>query len=99
MLCIARICLFTVSLFSGVLPASAMAVNRSKPSVQQMLGQKLMLDLRYYCAKPPADGQCRTAMTQLPPELAALIRDYNIGGVILFAERIGLGDGSKTSKL
>ena len=88
MLCIARICLFTVSLFSGVLPASAMAVNRSKPSVQQMLGQKLMLDLRYYCAAPPASGQCRTAMTQLPPELAALIRDYNIGGVILFAENL-----------
>src|SRR5690606_25361275 len=34
------------------------------------------------------DGQCRTAMTQLPPELAALIRDYNIGGVILFAENL-----------
>ena len=88
MSCIARICLLTVSLFNCVLPASAMAVNSSKPSVQQMLGQKLMLDLRYYCAAPPADGQCRTPMTQLPPELAALIRDYDIGGVILFAENL-----------
>ena len=57
-------------------------------SVRQMLGQKLMLDLRYYCAEPPASGQCLTPMTQLPPALATLIREHNIGGVILFAENL-----------
>ncbi len=61
------------------------AVNASVP---QMLGQKLMLDLRYYCKELPEQGQCRSPMTQLPPELARLIRDYNIGGVILFAENL-----------
>ena len=53
-----------------------------------MLGQKLMLDLRYYCSTTPVDGQCRTAMTTLPAELAALIRQYDIGGIILFAENL-----------
>ena len=57
-------------------------------NVQQMLGQKLMLDLRYYCSAVPEQGQCRSPMTQLPAELARLIRDYNIGGVILFAENL-----------
>ncbi|CAM3667491.1 beta-N-acetylhexosaminidase [Rheinheimera salexigens] len=57
-------------------------------SVKQMLGQKLMLDLRYYCEKPVAAGRCKTPMTKLPPELAKLIRDYDIGGIILFAENL-----------
>lgn len=57
-------------------------------NVKQMLGQKLMLDLRYYCAVPPEQGKCKTAMTELPPELATLIREYDIGGVILFSENL-----------
>ncbi|WNO60044.1 beta-N-acetylhexosaminidase [Rheinheimera sp. MMS21-TC3] len=59
-------------------------------SIKQMLGQKLMLDLRYYCpsVKPQAKGSCKTAMTTLPAELAQLIRDYDIGGIILFAENL-----------
>lgn len=71
---------------------SESAVTTANPvaqaDVRQMLGQKLMLDLRYYCAEVPAEGQCRTPMTKLPAELAALIRDYDIGGVILFAENL-----------
>lgn len=61
-----------------------------KPSIDvpQMLGQKLMLDLRYYCEEPVAPGKCRTPMTSLPPELARLLTDYQIGGVILFAENV-----------
>ena len=65
------------------------AINSVPPaSVKQMLGQKLMLDLRYYCASAPQQGQCKTPMTTLPAELAGLIRDYDIGGVILFAENL-----------
>ncbi|PCK32909.1 glycoside hydrolase family 3 protein [Pseudoalteromonas piscicida] len=58
-------------------------------STSQLLGQKLMLDFRYYCGnseKP--SGDCREPMTTLPPELSALISEYEIGGAILFAENV-----------
>ncbi|WP_212682452.1 glycoside hydrolase family 3 protein [Arsukibacterium tuosuense] len=61
---------------------------RSEPSIRQMLGQKLMLDLRYYCQDATPAGKCRTPLTSLPPELAQLISQYDIGGVILFAENL-----------
>ena len=63
-------------------------INRADPTVRQMLGQKLMLDLRYYCQQATPAGACRTPLTSLPAELAALISQYNIGGVILFAENL-----------
>ncbi|RZF98640.1 glycosyl hydrolase family 3 [Pseudoalteromonas sp. CO348] len=58
-------------------------------TTSQMLGQKLMLDFRYYCgeSKKPS-GDCRAAMTTLPPELYELISKYDIGGAILFAENV-----------
>ncbi|MDP2716639.1 beta-N-acetylhexosaminidase [Rheinheimera sp.] len=90
MLCITRACLLLLAVFNLTLPAVAMAFNPAAKdvSVRQMLGQKLMLDLRYYCEQAPLNGQCRTPMTKLPPELATLVRDYDIGGVILFAENL-----------
>jgi len=90
MLCITRACLLLLAVFNLTLPAVAMAFNPAAKdvSVRQMLGQKLMLDLRYYCEQAPANGQCRTPMTTLPAELATLLRDYDIGGVILFAENL-----------
>ena len=90
MSCLNRASLLLLSLCCFTLPALAMAAdtNAPKASVKQMLGQKLMLDLRYYCEEAPVNGQCRTAMTKLPVELANLIRDYDIGGVILFAENL-----------
>jgi beta-N-acetylhexosaminidase len=68
-------------------PAIA-AASKTTPSLQQVLGQKLMLDLRYYCEEPVAPGVCRTPLTQLPPALAELITKHHIGGVILFAENL-----------
>lgn len=83
---------------SGVLAMSSQAQQApapqraeptsAKPSVRQMLGQKLMLDLRYYCNDTTPPGRCRTPLTSLPPELAQLISQYDIGGVILFAENL-----------
>lgn len=64
------------------------AAKQKTPPVRQMLGQKLMLDLRYYCEQPVAPGACRTPLTQLPPALAELITQHHIGGVILFAENL-----------
>ena len=51
-----------------------------------MLGQKLMLDMRYYCADGTPAESCKTPVTTLLPEFADIIRQGQIGGVILFAE-------------
>ncbi|WP_404343380.1 glycoside hydrolase family 3 N-terminal domain-containing protein [Pseudoalteromonas mariniglutinosa] len=57
-------------------------------TLKQQLGQKLMLDLRYYCPQGDGEQTCRTPVTSLPNDLADLITKHNIGGVILFAENI-----------
>ena len=56
-------------------------------TLEQQIGQKLMLDFRYYCEKHDAK-KCRQPMTQLPTDLAQTLTQHNIGGVILFAENI-----------
>ncbi|MDO6634874.1 glycoside hydrolase family 3 N-terminal domain-containing protein [Pseudoalteromonas carrageenovora] len=58
---------------------------KSALSLEQQLGQKLILDFRYYCEQG-SSKQCRTPMTSLPSELANVITEHNIGGVILFSE-------------
>jgi len=57
-------------------------------TLKQQLGQKLMLDLRYYCEQDTGEQKCRTPVTRLPADLANIISKHNIGGVILFAENI-----------
>ena len=59
----------------------------SSLSLKQQLGQKLMLDLRYFCHQGSSQ-RCRTPLTELPDELAKAISRYDIGGVILFSENI-----------
>ncbi|WP_035415695.1 glycoside hydrolase family 3 protein [Ferrimonas kyonanensis] len=53
-------------------------------TLEQQIAQKLMLDLRYF----GATSATRTPMRTLPTELAALIADTGLGGVILFAENL-----------
>lgn len=77
----------SITTFWSVMDTHA-AARKPAIDVPQMLGQKLMLDLRYYCEEPVAPGKCRTPMTSLPPDLAKLLTDYQIGGVILFAENV-----------
>ncbi|WP_419146824.1 glycoside hydrolase family 3 protein [Pseudoalteromonas 'SMAR'] len=68
--------------------ASAQAApDRESISPASMLGQKLMLDLRYYCPEGSSSA-CRTPLTQLPPELHQLIAKHDIGGIILFSENV-----------
>lgn len=76
-----------ITTFWSIMDTQA-AAPKPAIDVSQMLGQKLMLDLRYYCTEPVAPGKCRTPMTSLPPELAKLLLDHQIGGVILFAENV-----------
>ncbi|MDC8832193.1 glycoside hydrolase family 3 N-terminal domain-containing protein [Alteromonas gilva] len=60
----------------------------TKEHSSDMLGQKLMLDIRYYCADGTPAEACKTPVTTLLPEIADIIREGRIGGVILFAENL-----------
>ncbi|KZN69833.1 glycoside hydrolase family 3 protein [Pseudoalteromonas luteoviolacea] len=64
-----------------------LSANDAQPSLREMIGQKLMLDFRYFCETGDA-SKCRKPMTQLPPSLQKLLQTYQIGGVILFAENV-----------
>ncbi|WP_164084744.1 glycoside hydrolase family 3 N-terminal domain-containing protein [Alteromonas flava] len=68
-------------LLATALPISAKPLNF-------MLGQKQMLDIRYFCPSNTQSEQCREPVTQLPAELKKLIVQHQIGGVILFAENV-----------
>ena len=62
-------------------------------SLRDALAQKLMLDLRYYCEPDElihykSKSSSPKPMTQLPDELAEMIRDTSLGGVILFSENL-----------
>ena len=77
--------LFVISLFYH---ASPFASAPSKQKVIDMLGQKIMLDFRYYCANGTPSSRCQEPVTALPDDLEALLTSHNIGGVILFSENI-----------
>ena len=53
-----------------------------------MIGQKMMLDFRYFCQDDTLSKQCRTPVTSMPQPLLNLLSSENIGGVILFSENI-----------
>jgi len=57
-------------------------------SLDYMVGQKLMLDLRYFCPSHEAEQVCRQPLLELPEALAEVLRRGRIGGVILFADNI-----------
>lgn len=61
--------------------------HASELPLEAQLGQKLMLDFRYYCESGESKA-CRQGMTELPKPLAELIAKHHIGGVILFAENV-----------
>lgn len=63
-------------------------------ALEQKIAQKMSLDIRYFC--PDINGKqsvktslhCRQTTTVLPSELAHMITDTNIGGIVLFAENV-----------
>jgi len=70
---------------------------------EQQVAQRMSLDIRYFCTdingKPsvPTSKHCRQALTELPEELAQLISNTNVGGIVLFAENVN--DISQVVKL
>ena len=57
-------------------------------AVKNMLGQKIILDFRYFCEDGTPSSRCRTPMTDIPLSLLNVLSTHNIGGVILFSENI-----------
>ncbi|AXT38095.1 beta-hexosaminidase [Alteromonas sp. BL110] len=57
-------------------------------AVKNMLGQKIILDFRYFCEDDTPSSRCRTPMTEIPSSLLSVLSTHNIGGVILFSENI-----------
>jgi beta-N-acetylhexosaminidase len=53
-----------------------------------MIGQKLMLDMRFFCDDGTPGELCKTPVTELTPELTDIIVSANIGGIIFFAENL-----------
>lgn len=74
-----------VAVFGFVCGVMTMA-NASELATE--IGQKLMLDIRYFCTDDTPTEKCRTPVTHLPVPLAEVIQRHRIGGVILFTENI-----------
>ena len=80
-----RYAMSSIAFLSGCLMPLQSSFAKPALSLEQQLGQKLMLDFRYFC-EHGTSKQCRSPVTQLPLEIAHAIAKYNIGGVILFSE-------------
>ncbi|WP_181898370.1 glycoside hydrolase family 3 protein [Alteromonas aestuariivivens] len=65
----------------------AVAVDAAE-DIDLALGQKLMLDFRYFCYDSTASEQCRQPVKGLTPEIADILVSGKIGGVILFSENL-----------
>ncbi|MGQ4276841.1 glycoside hydrolase family 3 protein [Pseudidiomarina sp. E22-M8] len=83
---LAAVSLFAYANLSACTPESSSPQPLSE--VRQLLGQKLMLDFRYFCDDSTPSDDCKQAVTELPPELAEVLRSGAIGGVIVFAENL-----------
>lgn len=57
-------------------------------AIKQMISQKIMLDIRYFCQQKPVEGRCKKAVTTLPTDLAKTIKNNKLGGIILFKENL-----------
>ena len=55
---------------------------------ERQIAAKMALDIRYFCQgnAKPKKRQCLEPVTKLPSELAEMITETGIGGVVLFAE-------------
>lgn len=75
------------------------AHQEKNATLRDQIAQKFMIDMRYYCDQrdQPTERHCRQPMTELPPELAQVITESNLGGIILFADN--LVDHQQTIKL
>ncbi|WP_420934830.1 glycoside hydrolase family 3 N-terminal domain-containing protein [Alteromonas sp. A081] len=81
---------FETGITTHVAPSSTKAElsDAEFKKAKLMIGQKMMLDFRYFCQDDTPSKQCRTPVTEMPQPLLNLLSSENIGGVILFSENI-----------
>lgn len=82
---------FALLLSALSLAACSPQESSSGESTRLHLGQKLMLDFRYFCSDDTASDECKEPVTELPDALADVLRRGHIGGVILFADNLQSG--------
>ncbi|NMH60134.1 glycoside hydrolase family 3 protein [Alteromonas ponticola] len=70
------------------LTTQATATSVTQTDYKLAIGQKLMLDFRYFCANNKVGQFCNEPVLQLTDELADVLVKGHIGGVILFSENI-----------
>ncbi|MBD3586749.1 beta-hexosaminidase [Salinimonas sp. HHU 13199] len=75
-----------------ILPIFSLFASQAEPASRDelttALGQKLMLDFRYFCEDETPSAACRKPMTTVPASVQSLLTEGRIGGVILFSENI-----------
>lgn len=91
--CLSRRSLGLPALLVTLLSTSACshggAPSNPELSLREKIAQKIMLDIRYYCADTSVSGgECRQPVTELPEDLRGLIADTGLGGVVLFADNL-----------
>ena len=89
-LCIVALCSFfnVYAQTPQELSAKAEAILKNM-SLKEKIGQKIMLDLRSWCAEAPAEGKpCAQDFTQMNPAVAELISKNHLGGIILFSNNL-----------
>lgn len=57
-------------------------------SLKEKIGQKLMLDFRYWCDTKPQDAACMQDFTKMNPVVKQIISENHLGGIILFANNL-----------
>ncbi|HEX4044993.1 MAG TPA: glycoside hydrolase family 3 N-terminal domain-containing protein, partial [Gammaproteobacteria bacterium] len=88
-----------VMIFS-VMPVFAESTSKAvhilqRMSLKEKIGQKLMLDFRYWCPttisvtnKTSTNSICKEDFTQLNPVIKNIISQQHIGGIILFSNNL-----------
>lgn len=87
-----KLCLFSAFLFvyscSNANDSRNATEHKTEQKIERKVAQKLILDIRYFCYELKEDEICKTPVTKLPPELADMITDTGIGGIVLFADNL-----------
>ena len=69
-------------------------ITKTFTPFERKVAQRMSLDIRYFCsdidgkASVPTSKNCRQVVTELPKELAQMIKTSNVGGIVLFAENV-----------
>jgi len=81
-----------VFIVSLLIPVAQATDDTSVLAISKRVGQKVILDFRYFCDDGTSSKSCRSPVTALPDSLKTVLTSHNIGGVILFSENIQNND-------